>query len=100
MRVAGVSVAVLTMDVTEWFAWFLDTLHRAVDQAQHTLNAVLTKARFWQRWATTSLIVDYSIHLEEQLSAAYIRPQNNRAFKVNTRFTQYAACSVCAQSRL
>jgi Fic family protein len=42
-----------SMDVTEWLAWFLDTLHRAVDQAQHTLDAVLTKARFWQRWATT-----------------------------------------------
>jgi Fic family protein len=44
-----------SMDVTEWLAWFLDTLHRAVDQAQHTLDAVLTKARFWQRWATTPL---------------------------------------------
>lgn len=44
-----------SMDVTEWLAWCLDTLHRAVDQAQHTLNAVLTKARFWQRWATTAL---------------------------------------------
>jgi hypothetical protein len=43
------------MDVTEWLGWFLDTLHRAVDQAQHTLDAVLTKARFWQRWATTPL---------------------------------------------
>lgn len=44
-----------SMDVTEWLAWFLDTLHRAVDQAQHTLDAVLTKARFWQRWATIPL---------------------------------------------
>ena len=44
-----------SMDVTEWLAWFLDTLHRAVDQAQYTLDAVLTKARFWQRWATTPL---------------------------------------------
>ena len=44
-----------SMDVTEWLAWFLDTLHRAVDQAQHTLDAVLTKARFWQRWAATPL---------------------------------------------
>ena len=44
-----------SMDVTEWLAWFLDTLHRAVDQAQHTLDAVLSKARFWQRWATTPL---------------------------------------------
>lgn len=43
------------MDVTEWLAWFLDSLHRAVDQAQHTLDAVLTKARFWRRWASTPL---------------------------------------------
>ena len=39
------------MDVTEWLVWFLATLHRAVDQAQHTLDAVLVKTRFWQRWA-------------------------------------------------
>jgi Fic family protein len=44
-----------SMDVTEWLAWFLDTLHRAVDQAQQTLDAVLAKARFWQRWAATPL---------------------------------------------
>jgi Fic family protein len=41
--------------VTEWFAWFLDTLHRAVNQAQHTLDAVLAKTRFWQHWAATPL---------------------------------------------
>jgi Fic family protein len=44
-----------SMDVTEWLSWFLDTLHRAVDEAQHTLDAVLIKARFWQCWATTPL---------------------------------------------
>lgn len=42
-----------SLDVTEWLVWFLDTLHRAVDQAQHMLDAVLTKARFWQHWAST-----------------------------------------------
>lgn len=43
------------MDVTEWLAWFLESLHRAVGQAQHTLDAVLTKARFWHRWASLPL---------------------------------------------
>jgi Fic family protein len=43
------------MDVTEWLAWFLDALHRAVDQAHITLDAVLAKARFWHRWATLPL---------------------------------------------
>jgi Fic family protein len=44
-----------SLDATAWLAWFLATLHRAVDQAQHTLDAVLAKMRFWQRWATTPL---------------------------------------------
>jgi Fic family protein len=43
------------MDITDWLAWFLGTLHRAVDHAQITLDDVLTKTRFWQRWATTPL---------------------------------------------
>jgi Fic family protein len=43
-----------TLDVTEWLAWFLETLHRAVEEAQHTLDAVLVKSRFWQRWAAPS----------------------------------------------
>jgi Fic family protein len=44
-----------SMDVTQWLVWFLNTLHRAVDHAQHTLDAVLTKTRFWQRWVTMPL---------------------------------------------
>jgi Fic family protein len=40
-----------TLDVTGWLAWFLGTLARAVASAQSTLDAVLVKARFWQRWA-------------------------------------------------
>ena len=44
-----------SMDVTEWLAWFLDVLHRAIDEAQHTLEAVLIKSRFWQHWAATPL---------------------------------------------
>ncbi len=43
------------LDVTGWLAWFLAALHRAVDQAQHTLDAVLAKARFWQRFAGTPM---------------------------------------------
>jgi Fic family protein len=45
-----------SLDVTDWLAWFLATLHRAVDQAQHTLDAVLVKTRFWQRWSATGSV--------------------------------------------
>lgn len=44
-----------TMDVTEWLSWFLTTLGRAVTSAQSTLDTVLAKARFWQRWAGTPM---------------------------------------------
>ena len=44
-----------SLDVTQWLAWFLDTLHRAVSQAHLTVDAVLAKTRFWQRWATSPL---------------------------------------------
>ncbi|WP_233236715.1 Fic family protein [Bordetella sp. LUAb4] len=38
-----------TLDVTEWLLWFLRMLDEAVGHAHHTLDAVLSKARFWQR---------------------------------------------------
>jgi Fic family protein len=44
-----------SLDVTEWLLWFLGALHRSVENARHTLDAVLMKARFWQRWAGTPL---------------------------------------------
>ena len=40
-----------TLDVTGWLSWFLGALARAVASAQTTLDAVLAKARCWQRWA-------------------------------------------------
>lgn len=43
------------LEVTDWLEWFLAALHRALDEAQHSLDAVLTKGRFWQRCAGLSL---------------------------------------------
>ena len=44
-----------SLDVTGWLAWFLGTLGRAVASAQTTLDGVLSKARFWRRWAGTPM---------------------------------------------
>lgn len=44
-----------SLDITEWLLWFLQTLNRAVGNAQQTVDAVLGKTRFWQRWAGTPL---------------------------------------------
>lgn len=40
-----------SLDVTNWIHWFLQTLHRALDDALRTLDASLNKAHFWQHWA-------------------------------------------------
>ncbi len=43
------------MDVTPWLQWFLGCLLRAVQGAGTTVDYVLVKARFWQRWAGTAM---------------------------------------------
>jgi Fic family protein len=43
------------LDVTRWQAWFLGCLLRAIDGAQETLGAVLSKAQFWERFAKEPL---------------------------------------------
>lgn len=44
-----------TLDVTDWLAWFLACLLRAIEGADATLATVLAKAHFWQRWAGTPM---------------------------------------------
>jgi Fic family protein len=43
------------LDVTEWLLWFLQMLGEAVRLANHALDAVLDKARFWQRMTRVAL---------------------------------------------
>jgi Fic family protein len=43
------------LDATGWQEWFLSCLRRAIDGSQETLSSVLTKARFWERFAQQSL---------------------------------------------
>ncbi len=44
-----------TLDITHWLKWFLDCLHLALNATEKTLEAVLTKARFWEKHSTTIL---------------------------------------------
>ena len=41
------------LDITRWLEWFLACLGRAFDRAKTILAAVLSKARFWDRFAGT-----------------------------------------------
>jgi Fic family protein len=44
-----------TLDVTPWQGWFLSCLHRAIEGSRDMLDAVLGKARFWERFTQQSL---------------------------------------------
>lgn len=44
-----------TCDITTWQEWFLSCLHRAIESADETVDTVLQKARFWQRFAEQPL---------------------------------------------
>lgn len=43
------------LDVTGWLTWFLDCLDRAFDGAEETLSAVLSKAKFWEKYSSAGL---------------------------------------------
>ncbi len=43
------------LEVTEWLLWFLACLGRALARAENSLAAVLGKARFWERYASTPM---------------------------------------------
>lgn len=58
-----------SLDVTDWLAWFIGALGRAIACAQAALDATLAKARYWQRWTL----------------AAQQRPLNERQVKLLNR---------------
>ncbi len=44
-----------TCDITEWLAWYLDCLSRAIEHSGDILSKVLNKATFWQNNSTTTI---------------------------------------------
>jgi Fic family protein len=43
------------LEVTEWMVWFLGCLERAIEGAEHELEAVRAKARFWSTLRDTTI---------------------------------------------
>jgi len=37
------------LDLTAWLVWFLDCLLRTLNNTEHSLSKVLTKAKFWEK---------------------------------------------------
>ncbi len=75
------------MDVTLWTEWFLGCLGRAIDGAQATLNAVLEKARFWDRIQ--------NVQLDQRQRMVINRLLDGFEGKLTT--SKYAALAKCSQ---
>ncbi|HEY3489176.1 MAG TPA: Fic family protein [Candidatus Deferrimicrobiaceae bacterium] len=43
------------LDVTPWLEWFLGCLDRALQAAEETTEAVISRARLWESWTPASL---------------------------------------------
>ena len=44
-----------SLDITEWLAWFLECLDRAIDYSDVVLAKVLKKAKYWELFATKNI---------------------------------------------
>ncbi len=44
-----------SLDITEWFVWYLECLHRAIENTEETLSVVFNKAHFWQKYSNVAL---------------------------------------------
>ena len=76
-----------TLDVTDWMAWFLGCLSRAIDGAQDTLANVIRKARFWET------------HLNESFNERQRKVLNRLldGFEGKLTSTKWAKLTQCSQ---
>src|SRR5262245_48981312 len=76
-----------TMDVTPWMDWFVGCLGRAINGAYSLLEAVLAKARFWERLQ--------GIPLNERQH--YVLNRLLDGFEGTLSTTKYARLAKCSQ---
>jgi Fic family protein len=74
------------LDITPWLSWFLDCLSRAVDKAADNLNAVLHKARFWERVNREPVNERQRLILERMLD-------DFKGFMNTSKYAKIAKCS-------
>lgn len=55
------------VDVTRWHTWFFGCLSRAIEGAHDTLGSVLSKVRFWERFAKEPLNARQTLMLNKLL---------------------------------
>ena len=88
-----------TLDITPWMEWFLDCLGRAIDGAQTTLQAVLTKARFWESVATVAINERQRLVLNRLLDGFEGKLTTSKYAKLTERTARYGAARYSAACR-
>jgi Fic family protein len=75
------------MDITRWQEWFLACLLRAIEGSKETLDTVMVKARFWDRFA------------KEPLNVRQIKVMNKLldGFEGNLTSSKWAKIAKCSQ---
>lgn len=76
-----------SLDVTEWMAWFLDCLGRAISGTESTLASVFRKARFWEKNAGKTINQRQKLMLNKLLDG----------FEGKLTSTKWAKIAKCSQ---
>ena len=76
-----------TPDVTDWLAWFLGCLKRAVLGAERTLGAVLRAARLWNE------ISRHPVGARQRRILALMMQEDFRGFMNTAKYAKLAKCS-------
>ena len=75
------------LDITDWMAWFLDCLGRAISGTELTLAAVFRKTRFWEKCAGKTINERQKLMLNKLLDG----------FEGKLTSTKWATIAKCSQ---
>ena len=75
------------LDITDWMAWFLDCLGRAISGTELTLAAVFRKTRFWEKIAGQTINARQKLMLNKLLDG----------FEGKLTSTKWATIAKCSQ---
>lgn len=75
------------VDITEWLLWFLNCMHRAIENTENTLSTIMMKVKFWQKHSGIEMS-SRQINVLSRISETY---------EHNVTSSQYANLAKCSQ---
>ena len=76
-----------SLDITDWMRWFLDCLKRAIANAENELNAVLFKARLWEK------INQQPVNMRQRLVINRMLEYDFQGYINTSKYAKLAKCS-------